>query len=163
MADEVLKLLLEGEMLDQHQIAQILDLAEADVERELAALKQKGILLGWRPVLHPSALAEGEGSVHALIEVKITPEREGGFDRIAERIARFREVETCYLMSGAYDLHVLVHGKTLHSVANFVAARLSSIEGVLSTATHFMLKVYKEQGYMFERDKQDPDKPSVSA
>ena len=162
MADEVLKLLLEGEMLDQHQIAQILALDEEMVERELASLKQRGILLGWRPVLHPSALADGEG-VHALIEVKITPEREGGFDRIAERIARFREVETCYLMSGAYDLHVLVHGKSLHSVANFVAARLSSIAGVLSTATHFMLKVYKEQGYMFERDKQDPDKPSVSA
>ncbi|MFA5257464.1 MAG: Lrp/AsnC family transcriptional regulator [Opitutales bacterium] len=162
MADEVLKLLLEGEMLDQHQIAQILALDEDVVERELAALKQRGILLGWRPVLHPSALADGEG-VHALIEVKITPEREGGFDRIAERIARFREVETCYLMSGAYDLLVLVHGKSLHSVANFVAARLSSIAGVLSTATHFMLKVYKEQGYMFERDKQDPDKPSVSA
>jgi DNA-binding Lrp family transcriptional regulator len=162
MADEVLKLLLEGEMLDQNQIGKILALDEESVERELAELKRKGILLGWRPVFHPAYLAEGD-SVHALIEVKITPEREGGFDRIAERIARFREVETCYLMSGAYDLHVLVHGKTLHSVANFVAARLSSIEGVLSTATHFMLKVYKEQGYMFERDQQDPDKPSVSA
>ena len=79
-----------------------------------------------------------------------------------ERIARFSEVETCYLMSGAYDLLVIVHGKTLHSVASFVAARLSSIEGVLSTATHFMLKVYKEQGHMFERDQQDPDKLQVS-
>jgi DNA-binding Lrp family transcriptional regulator len=161
MADDVLKLLLEGEALDQAQIANILGRSEADIHSELDDLKKKGILLGWRPILHPACLAEGEG-VHALIEVKIIPEREGGFDRIAERIARFREVETCYLMSGAYDLLVIVHGKTLHSVANFVAARLSSIEGVTSTATHFMLKVYKEQGHMFERDQQDPDKLQVS-
>jgi DNA-binding Lrp family transcriptional regulator len=161
MADEVLKLLIEGEALDKAQIAVILNKSEAEIEAEFAALKKKGILLGWRPILHPAALAEGEG-VHALIEVKITPERDGGFDRIAERIARFSEVETCYLMSGAYDLLVIVHGKSLHSVANFVAARLSSIEGVLSTATHFMLKVYKEQGHMFERDQQDPDRLSVS-
>jgi DNA-binding Lrp family transcriptional regulator len=161
MADEVLKLLLEGEALDQKQIATILGRSEAEIEAELAALRARGVLLGWRPILHPAVLAEGEG-VHALIEVKITPERDGGFDRIAERIARFSEVETCYLMSGAYDLLVLVHGKTLHSVANFVAARLSSIDGVLSTATHFMLKVYKEQGHLFERDKQDPDRLSVS-
>jgi DNA-binding Lrp family transcriptional regulator len=161
MADDVLKLLIEGAALDQKQIATILGKSEADIEAELAALKARGILLGWRPVLHPAALAEGEG-VHALIEVKITPERDGGFDRISERIARFSEVETCYLMSGSYDLMVIVHGKTLHSVANFVAARLSSIDGVLSTATHFMLKVYKEQGHMFERDQQDPDRLSVS-
>lgn len=161
MADDVLKLLVEGEALDQKQIATILGRSEADIAAELEDLKKKGVLLGWRPILHPAALAEGEG-VHALIEVKITPERDGGFDRIAERIARFSEVETCYLMSGAYDLLVLVHGKTLHSVASFVAARLSSIEGVLSTATHFMLKVYKEQGHMFERDQQDPDRLQVS-
>jgi DNA-binding Lrp family transcriptional regulator len=161
MADDVLKLLLEGEALDQAQIANILGRTEAEIHQELEALKKKGILLGWRPILHPACLAEGEG-VHALIEVKITPERDGGFDRIAERVARFREVETCYLMSGTYDLLVIVHGKSLHSVANFVAARLSTIEGVTSMATHFMLKVYKEQGHMFERDQQDPDKLQVS-
>lgn len=160
MAEDVLKLLLEGEALDSRQMARILNVDAAEIERRLDELKQKKILLGWRPVLHPNAANDRQ--VRALIEVKVTPEREGGFDRIAERIARFAEVETCYLMSGAYDLMVIVHGNNLHAVADFVSARLSTIDGVLSTATHFMLKAYKEQGYFFGREQRDPDKPSVS-
>ena len=160
MSEDVLKLLLEGEALDTRQMATILGRDVAQIEHDMDELKRRNVLLGWRPVLHPAAA--NEASVRALIEVKVTPEREGGFDRIAERIARFSEVETCYLMSGAYDLMVVVHGKGLHDIANFVSARLSTIEGVLSTATHFMLKAYKEQGYLFSRDQRDPDKPAVS-
>ena len=88
--------------------------------------------------------------VRAVIEVKVTPERGGGFNRFAERIARFDEVESCYLMSGAYDLLVFVKGPSLQKVASFVSEKLSSIEGVLSTSTHFMLRCYKEQGYLLE-------------
>ncbi len=161
MSEDVLKLLLEGESLDTRQMATILGRDVAQIERDMDELKRRNILLGWRPVLHPAATSEA-AAVRALIEVKVTPEREGGFDRIAERIARFKEVETCYLMSGAYDLLLVVHGKGLHDIANFVSARLASIEGVLSTATHFMLKAYKEQGYLFSRDQRDPDKPAVS-
>lgn len=161
MSEDVLKLLLEGEALDTRQMATILGCDVARIEQDMDELKRRNILLGWRPVLHPAATSE-TAAVRAIIEVKVTPEREGGFDRLAERIARFKEVETVYLMSGAYDLMVVVHGKGLHDVANFVSARLSTIEGVLSTATHFMLKAYKEQGYLFERNERDTDKPSVS-
>ena len=89
-------------------------------------------------------------AVRAVIEVKVTPERGGGFNRFAERIARFDEVESCYLMSGSYDLLVFVKGASLQKVASFVSEKLSSIEGVLSTSTHFMLRCYKEQGFLLD-------------
>jgi DNA-binding Lrp family transcriptional regulator len=84
--------------------------------------------------------------VQAVIEVKITPEREGGFDHIAQRLSRFDEVDSLFLMSGGYDLLVFVSGETLREVASFVSERLATINGVLSTATHFVLKTYKDQG-----------------
>ena len=84
--------------------------------------------------------------VHAVIELKITPQRDSGFGRLAERISKFEQVEACFLMSGAYDLLVFVKGDSLQDVAQFVAQDLSTIEGVLSTATHFMLKIYKAGG-----------------
>lgn len=86
--------------------------------------------------------------VHAVIELKITPQRECGFGKIAERVSRFEQVEACFLMSGTYDLLVFVRGDSLQDVANFVSADLSTIEGVLSTATHFMLKTYKSGGVL---------------
>jgi len=86
--------------------------------------------------------------VHAVIELKITPQRDAGFGRIAERISRFEQVEACFLMSGAYDLLVFVRGDSLQDVAQFVAQDLSTIDGVLSTATHFMLKTYKSGGVL---------------
>ena len=97
----------------------------------------------------------------AVIEVKITPERGGGFDRLAQRIARFDEVESCYLMSGGYDLLVVVTGESLRQVASFVAERLSTVEGVLSTATHFRLKCYKENGTLLARE-EEPNRLVVS-
>ena len=94
----------------------------------------------------------GDTAVSAFIEVKVTPERGGGFDRLAMRIARFDQVVSCYLASGGYDLMVVVEGNDLRDVASFVSEKLSSLEGVLSTATHFRLKTYKENGFLFERD-----------
>ena len=85
-----------------------------------------------------------------MIELRITPSREGGFDRIANRIGRFPQVESMFLMSGAYDLLLFVKGRNLQEVANFVSSRLATMEGVLSTATHFMLKTYKDQGVLME-------------
>lgn len=156
----VLKILLEGQSLSSEQMATILACDKATVEAELRKLQAEQILLGWRPVLHPNAASENQ--VRALIEVKMTPEREGGFDRLAERVSRFEEVESCYLMSGSYDLMVIVKGRNLHAVASFVSARLATIGGVLSTATHFMLRAYKEQGFILENQGRDPDKPQVS-
>ena len=146
----VLKLLSEGAAVSTDQMAQVLGLAAAEVERQLEQLKRERILLGWRPVLDLSAQSEGASAVRAVIEVKITPERGGGFNRLAERISRFDEVESAYLMSGGYDLLVFVRGSSLQKVAGFVSEKLSTIEGVLSTSTHFMLRCYKEQGFLVE-------------
>lgn len=144
----IIKLLLEGGSLTTAQMGQVLNLSEAEVNRELDQLRKDRILLGWRPVLN---LADEEtGVVRAVIEVRITPERGGGFNRLADRISRFDEVESCYLMSGGYDLLVFVSGTSLQRVAAFVSEKLSTIEGVLSTATHFLLRSYKEQGFLLD-------------
>lgn len=146
----VLKLLLEGGRLTTAQMATVAGLSVAEVEQHLEQLKKDKIFLGWRPVLDLSREAAAAAAVRAVIEVKVTPERGGGFNRFAERIARFDEVESCYLMSGSYDLLVFVKGGSLQKVASFVSEKLSTIEGVLSTSTHFMLRCYKEQGFLLE-------------
>jgi DNA-binding Lrp family transcriptional regulator len=156
----VLKLLLEGERLSTTQMASILGETEETVEAELERLKAENILLGWRPVLNPESTERSY--VRAVIEVNTRPEREGGFNRLALRVARFDQVESCYLMSGTYDLLLIVTGETLHEVASFVSERLATLEGVLSTATHFLLRSYKEQGYLLVRGEDNPDRPSVS-
>jgi DNA-binding Lrp family transcriptional regulator len=142
----LVKLLLEGGSLDTAQMAQVLNLSEADLNQQLAALKKSGVFLGFRPVMNLAH--EDSGVVRAIIEVRITPERGGGFNRFADRISRFDEVESCYLVSGGYDLMVVVNGASLQKVAAFVSEKLSTIEGVLSTATHFMLRSYKEHGFL---------------
>ncbi len=144
----VLKLLIDGGSLTTGQMATVSGLTEAEVNQHLEQLKKDQVFLGWRPVLDLSR--EAAAAVRAVIEVKVTPERGGGFNRFAERIARFDEVESCYLMSGSYDLLVFVRGASLQKVAGFVSEKLSTIEGVLSTSTHFMLRCYKEQGFLLE-------------
>jgi DNA-binding Lrp family transcriptional regulator len=146
----VLKLLIEGGSLTTGQMAQVAGISEAEVQQHLEQLKKDKIFLGWRPVLDLSHEAAAAAAVRAVIEVKITPERGGGFNRLADRLARFDEVESCYLMSGGYDLLVFVKGSSLQKVAGFVSEKLSTIEGVLSTSTHFMLRCYKEQGYLLD-------------
>ena len=144
----ILKLLIEGESLTTEQMAKVAGLSVGDVERHLEQLKKDKIFLGWRPVLDLSREAAASAAVRAVIEVRITPERGGGFNRLAERLSRFDEVESCYLMSGGYDLLVFARGPSLQRVAAFVSEKLSTIEGVLSTSTHFMLRCYKEQGFL---------------
>lgn len=156
----LIKLLLEGGSLTTAQMAQVLNLSEADVNRQLDDLKKRRVLLGHRPVLNFSH--EDSGIVRAVIEVRITPERGGGFNRLAERISRFDEVESCFLMSGGYDLLVFVNGSSLQKVAAFVSEKLASIEGVLSTATHFMLRSYKEQGFMMDGKPEDAERLKVA-
>ena len=156
----VLQLLLEGECLNTAQMAQVLDLSEDTVAAELKRLEAETILIGWRPIFNPERVQED--LVRAVIEVKISPEREGGFDRLAERISRFDSVESCYLMSGSYDLLVFTKGADLREVATFVSERLASIEGVLSTATHFRLRAYKEHGHLLLSSPNSSDRPAVS-
>jgi DNA-binding Lrp family transcriptional regulator len=144
--DELLKLLRDDASLTPAQIAGRLNLAEAEVETKIKELETNGVILGYRTVINEEKLEVD--IVRAVIEVKITPEREGGFDRLATRIARFDEVRSCYLMSGGYDLMVVVEGSDLKSVSGFVSQKLATIQGVISTVTHFMLKPYKEQGVL---------------
>lgn len=160
MLKKVLKLLLEGEAVRAEQMAPVLGVSEEEVREALAQLEAEKTLLGWRPVINPKAVAENE--VQALIEVSIVPERDGGFNRIAERIARFDQVVTCYLMSGGYDLMVIVHGENLLSVATFVSEKLSTLGSVQSTATRFMLRCYKVDGKLIEHPMEDVDKPAIS-
>ena len=144
--DELLKLLRDDASLTPAQIAGRLNLAEAEVETKIKEMESNGVILGYRTVINEEKLEVD--IVRAVIEVKITPEREGGFDRLATRIARFDEVRSCYLMSGGYDLMVVVEGSDLKSVSAFVSQKLATIQGVISTVTHFMLKPYKEQGVL---------------
>lgn len=141
-------------------MASVLGVTEAEIEATLAKLEEEKMLLGWRPVVNPKALADHE--VQALIEVSIVPEREGGFNRIAERIARFNQVVTCYLMSGGYDLLVVVRGKNLLQIATFVSEKLATLEPVQSTATRFMLQCYKIDGFMINGGPDDTDRLAVS-
>src|SRR5438094_3550848 len=148
--DPLLKLLRENAAITPAQLSKMLDQPEAEVAAKIKGYEKDQIILGYRTVLNEEKL--GVDVVRAVIEVKITPERGGGFDRLAERIAKYSEVHSCYLMSGGYDLLVVVEGKTLREVATFVSEKLATIQGVLSTATHFMLKPYREQGVLMARE-----------
>lgn len=158
----VLTLLLEGGSLTTAQMAQVAGISSAEVEQHLEQLKKDKIFLGWRPVLDLSREAAAAAAVRAVIEVKVTPERGGGFNRFAERLAKFDEVESCYLMSGGYDLLVFVRGASLQKIASFVSEKLSTVEGVLSTATHFILRCYKEQGFLLEDNEDNSARLTVS-
>lgn len=151
--DTLLKLLRENAALKSAELAAMLNLTEAEVIAKVKAYEADQIILGYRTVLNEEKL--GVEIVRALIEVKITPEREGGFNRLAERIAKYSEVRSCYLMSGGYDLLVEVEGTNLKEVASFVSEKLATIQGVISTATHFMLKPYKEQGVLMSRERNE--------
>ena len=157
--DELLKLLRDDASLTSAQIAGRLGREEGEVKSRIKSLESEGVILGYRTVINEDKLEVD--LVRAVIEVKITPEREGGFDRLATRIAKFDEVRSCYLMSGGYDLMVVVEGRDLKAVSLFVSEKLATIQGVISTVTHFMLKPYKEQGVLMAGEYSD-EKLSVS-
>ncbi len=144
--DPLLALLQKDARLSADQLASQLNTTPDAVRAAIAAREADGTILGYQAVMDPEK-ADDE-AVQAVIEVKVTPERGGGFDRIADRIARFDQVVSCWLMSGGYDLGVVVRGHDLREVARFVSEKLSSLEGVISTATHFQLKVYKQDGFL---------------
>ena len=146
--DQLLKLLKTNALESPANMAKMLNISEKDVRKRIAEYEKKGIIRGYQAIVNEDSLQLNK--VDAVIEVKIAPEREGGFDRIARRIGRFPEVESLYLMSGSYDVLVFVAGKDLKNVASFVSEKLATMEGVISTATHFMLKTYKEQGVLME-------------
>jgi DNA-binding Lrp family transcriptional regulator len=148
--DSLLKLIRENAAWKPAELAAMLNLSESEVIARIKRHEVEGVILGYRAILNEEKL--GLEVVRAVIEVKITPERGGGFDRLAERIAKYSEVQSCYLMSGGYDLLVVVQGKNLRDVATFVSEKLATVQGVISTATHFMLKPYKEQGVLMKME-----------
>ena len=146
--DALLEVLRDNALESPRNLAKMLNMSEADIKAKIIEYEKSGVIRGYQAIINEDSL--GVDTVQAVIEVKITPEREGGFDRISGRISRFPEVRALHLMSGAYDLLVFVSGESLKEVASFVSEKLATIEGVLSTATHFMLKTYKERGVLME-------------
>ncbi len=151
--NDLLNLLKENARLTNAQLAAMLGKTEQEVADEIHALEQKGIIRGYTAILNEELAQSTE--VEALIELRVTPKRDLGFDDIAKTIMMYDEVESVSLMSGAYDLALTVKGESLKEVAMFVSQRLSAMEGVLSTATHFVLKRYKDKGIFIEDEEQD--------
>jgi len=151
--EELLKILQKNARADHADVAKQLGLSLEEVERKIAEYEKRGVIRGYQAVLNEDAL--NLDTVTAVIEVKVTPERGGGFNRIADRLSRFPEVRSTYLMSGAYDLLLFVEGRNLRAVAAFVSEKLSTIDGVISTSTHFMLKTYKRLGVLMEPSHED--------
>ncbi|TCL70061.1 DNA-binding Lrp family transcriptional regulator [Hydrogenispora ethanolica] len=156
---ELLELLEENDRLTPAELGVMLGLDEAEVKAKIAALEAEKVILNYRAMVNWEKA--GVEQVSAVIEVRVTPQRDVGFDEIAERIYRFPEVKSVFLMSGAYDLLVEIEGTTMKEVALFVAQKLATIENVLSTATHFVLKKYKLEGVILE-DHEDVKRLVVS-
>ncbi|KAB2643345.1 MAG: Lrp/AsnC family transcriptional regulator [Verrucomicrobia bacterium] len=148
--DALLELLQKDDRTSPAELAAQLGLSEKEVVEKIRHWEANGTILAYQAVINRDSV--DSDNVTAAIEVRITPEREGGFDRTASRIARFEEVENVYLMSGGYDLLVMVEGKSLRDVASFVAHKLSTIEAVQSCSTRFRLKTYKENGVFYQQE-----------
>ncbi|MDT8900220.1 Lrp/AsnC family transcriptional regulator [Anaeroselena agilis] len=150
---ELLELLEKDHTLTVAQLAVMLDKPQDEIAALIKQFEADKTIVKYQTIVNWEKA--GADRVTAIIEVRITPQREVGFDAIAERIYRFPEVRSLYLMSGAYDLLVIVEAKTLKEAAQFVSTKLSTIEGVISTTTHFMLKQYKEAGVILEDEEED--------
>ena len=146
--DELLRILKSNALESPKNIAKMLNLSEQEVGSRIADYEKSGVIRGYQAIIDEDQL-DLEG-VTALIEVKVTPERQRGFDYVARRISRFDEVQGVQLVSGAFDLLLSIEGRSLKEVASFVSEKLAPLEGITSTATHFMLKTYKHHGLIME-------------
>ncbi len=153
MKEKLIELLQQNARFTNAQLAAMLGTTEEDIKREIKLLEDEGIIKGYSAILNEN-LAD-KNTVIAYIMLKVTPKRDCGFDELAKTVMMYDEVEAVSLMSGSYDLFVTVKGKDFKDIALFVAQRLSTIEGVLSTSTHFVLKTYKEKGIFIEDEDAD--------
>jgi DNA-binding Lrp family transcriptional regulator len=151
--NEMLQLLENNARLSEEQLAMMLGKEKGEIRAMIEKFERERVILGYKALIDWDKT--DKESVTALIEVKITPQRDRGFDRIAEKIYNYPEVESLYLMSGAFDLAVLIEGKTMKEVAYFVAMKLAPIEDVVATSTHFVLRKYKDKGVIFGADPVD--------
>jgi DNA-binding Lrp family transcriptional regulator len=161
--DEILKILEKDARTAPEDIAKMLKKKRSpqEIRDKIKKYEKDGVILKYKTVLNKDLIRNNESCVRALIEVNVLPQKDVGFDRIAERIYSFPEVLSCYLISGAYDLLVIVEGKNIHAVSNFVAEKLSCLENVRETTTHFLLKKYKEDGVALKR-KEDNKRIAIS-
>ena len=150
--EQLLRLIEADCTLTHKQLAAMTGASEEKVDAEVKRLEENGTIVGYKAVVDWDK-TERE-SVTALIEVKVEPQLGDGYDRVAERIYQYEEVESCYLMSGDFDMTVIISGRTLREVANFVTQKLSTIDAVQSTATHFILKKYKENHLIFNKERE---------
>ena len=153
MREQILSIIEKNSRINLHELAVILGMEEADVVNEMEQMEKEGIICGYHTLIDWEKTSVEK--VSALIEVRVTPQRGKGFDSIAERIYKYPEVHAVYLISGGYDLLVSLEGKTLKEVSNFVSDKLSTLDTVISTATHFILKKYKDHGTILEKKESD--------
>lgn len=146
--DQILKILEDDARLTPAQIATMTDSDEVEIKKVIKDYEDEGVIVGYQTLIDWDRTKRE--FVSAVIELKVQPEQEHGFDAVAEKIYRYPEVQALMLMSGGYDLQVIIEGRTLRDVAHFVASKLSTIDGVISTATHFVLKKYKDHGVIYE-------------
>lgn len=152
--NKILKLLENNAQLTPKEIAVMLDMKEQDVAEEIKKFEEKGVIVKYKTVINKE-LINATPNVRALIEVSVSPQKSVGFDAISERIYKFKEVSSCYLLSGGFDLLVIVEGKDINTVAKFVSEKLACMDDVLKTSTHFILKKYKENGDILAGPKPD--------
>lgn len=148
--DEILEILEKDGRAEVSDIAKMLKKKPDAVKQAIKRYEKEGVILKYKAVINKDLVRDPGTEVRALIEVNITPQKDLGFDRIAERIYSFPEVTSCYLISGTYDLLLIVEGKDLHTVARFVSEKLAPLEHIRGTATHFLLKKYKEDGVILK-------------
>jgi DNA-binding Lrp family transcriptional regulator len=151
--NELLELLKQNALETPENLAKLLGLSVDEVKKQIAEYEKEGVIRAYQAIVNEEKL--DASLVTTVIEVKITPESDGGFDRIAERISRFPEVESAYLMSGTFDLLLFIKGRTMHEAAGFVSEKLATMPGVTSTATHFMMKTYKQNGILMHMGEDD--------
>lgn len=153
MREQILNYIEKNSRVDLKEVAVCLGISEIDVANELAAMESEGIICGYFTLIDWDKVTEER--IHALIEVRVTPQRGKGFDDIAERIYKYPEVKSTYLISGGYDLLVFMEGKTLKEISSFVSQKLSTLDSVISTTTHFVLKKYKDNGTILNKKYED--------
>lgn len=151
--DKILNLLEDDATLTTKQLAVMLEKEEGDIKAAIEAYEKDGVILGYKTIIDWDKT--DKEYVTALIEVKLTPQKDRGFDKVAEKIYNYPEVQSLYLMSGGYDLAVFIEGKTMKEVAYFVAQKLAPIDSVMSTATHFVLRKYKDKGVVYGAIEED--------
>lgn len=151
--DEILEILAQNARVSAEEIARMTGKDVDAIVKAIRKYEKDGTILGYRAVINQDLARDSRTFVRALIEVSVTPQKDVGFDSVAERIYSFDEVKSCSLVSGSYDLLLVVEGESLQTVADFVASKLSSMDQVRSTATHFLLKKYKEDGQILKYKK----------